>query len=226
MVKWRERYAVLQVPPWVPDDVSFLVRDHWADQSGEPEQIALIERLLVDPRMEAVWHELTKHDRRTGDYSHLAEAMKMHLESARANEVFSASTAVVFQRAVVVGMSAMRINEQKCGRYLEQAAELRKDTELLRQMLKGHRLGTGSVDGVRRNAGQIEKAAEAYDRLRQLAEDGLFDGARSKGFVIEMAQTMRGLYGTALYGTVTTIAQVALNDQEITTAAVRAWCTP
>jgi hypothetical protein len=225
MPSWRERYETLQVPSWVPDDVRYLVQEHWGEESGDPEQIALVQRLLIDARMEAVWRELLLRNRKTGDYLHVADNMKALLGNDRANEVYPVATAVVFQRAVVVGISAMKMNEQKSGCYLQQAAELRKDADLLRQMMKEHRLDSGFVDDVRRSAGQIVEAAEAYDRLRRQAETGLFDEARSKGFAIEISKTMRGLFREALYGTVTTITRVALNDDTIKKARVREWLT-
>jgi hypothetical protein len=230
--RWRERYDALNVPSWVPDDVRFLVREQWGNQSGDAERTALIERLLVDPRMEAVWHELLRRDRQTGDHKHLSEALKKHLGSARANEVFRDSTAMVFRTAVQLGVGARELSKQKSIHYFERANDLRTDARLLRGLNKEHRFG-GDGREVSKLVDDLDKAAAAYDRLNEMAGlrtagSRLFDSPQliAKGFVVTMAKTMRGLFGASLYRTLTTIARVALQDDSITEAAVRAWCTP
>jgi hypothetical protein len=216
------------LPSWVPDDVQWLVTSHWGDQSGSPQQTALVQRLLTDLRMETVWQKLLQKRRLTGEYFYLPDNLKGALGSTRANEVYPASTAVVFQRAVVVGQSALRIAEQKRSHYLEQARGLRSDARFLRRMIKERRLGNVPTDDVHRLASQIDGAAGAYERLDQLAGSGLFENSRlaAKGFAVEMMKTMQGLYKTPMYGTIEILARVALKNDEITRVAVREWCVP
>jgi hypothetical protein len=182
--------------------------------------------------MKAVWQELLRKKRETGDYQYLSDGMKRKIGNARANETFPASTAAAFLRAVKVGVSVLQIHAQKSVDYLEQAHGCRRDADFLRRMIKERRLGKDvSIDDVRSHAMQLDKAANAYERLSELAGlrfagSRLFDNSQfaAKGFAIEMAKTMQGLYGSPLYGTVATIAQVALGDDGITAAAVHKWC--
>ncbi len=137
---------------------------------------------------------------------------------------------MVFLRAVKVGTYALHVNEKKIQYYLEQKHGRRNDAEFLRRMIRERRLGNVPLDEVRKLTRDIDKAADAYNRLAELAGSGfegsrLFDKAQfaAKGFAIEMTKTMQGLYGSPMYGTVATIAQVALNDNRITTPGVRSW---
>jgi len=230
---WRERFKTLQVPSWVPSDVQWLVSHYWGEQSLSPQKVDVVQRLLTDPRMETVWQELLQKRRPTGEHFYLLDNLKGVLGSARANEMFPASTIMVFQRAVVVGVSVLRIHEQKSLYYFEQAHGRRGDADFLRRMVKERRLGNVSTKDIQRLAGQLDEAVEAYERLSQLAGlkfagSRLFDNSQfaAKGFAITMAKTMQGLYGTPMCGTIATLARVALGNDEITPAAVRKWCTP
>jgi hypothetical protein len=231
----RERFNPLKIPGWVPDDVHYLATNRWGNQSGPPQcvEVEVVHRLLTDHRMKAVWQELLRKNRETGDYQYLSDGMKRKIGSARANETFPASMAAVFLRAVKVGDSILRIHRQKSVDYFDKAHGCRRDADFLRRMIKERRLGKDvSIDDVHSHARQLDGAAHAYERLSELAGlrfagSRLFDNSQfaAKGFAIEMAKTMQGLYGRKLYGTVATIAQVALGDDGITAAAVHKWCT-
>jgi hypothetical protein len=231
----RERFNPLKIPAWVPDNVHYLATNSWGNQSGPRRyvEVEVVQRLLTDHRMKTVWQELLRKNRETGDYQYLSDGMKRKIGNARANETFPASTAAAFLRAVKVGVSVLQIHAQKSDDYLKQAHCCRRDADFLRRMIKERRLGKDvSIDDVRGHAMQLDKAANAYQRLSELAGlrfagSRLFDNSQfaAKGFAIEMAKTMQGLYGSLLYGTVATIAQVALGDDGITTAAVHKWCS-
>ena len=227
---WRERYAALQVPSWVPDDVQSVMRDYWGNQLGEPEIVALAERLLTDPRMEKVWHELLRKNRKTGDYLHLSDNMKRVLGCDRANEVYPAATATMFLETLKAGAAVLRINSQKAVGYLEKSFNLQDDAAFLRRMNKERRLGDHARE-VSKLAGVLDKAADAYRRVSKMAGlepvgYRLFDDSQlaAKFFTVEMAKTMRGHFGSPLYATITTLCRIALQDDTVTQDAVREWC--
>ena len=217
------------VPDWFPKDVHDLASSFLqeAKKSG-PSERAIIQRLITDPRMKAVWTQLLQKDRTTGDFRLLANNLVTRFGRDRANEIHPASTIVVFLRAVQLGHGCLQLAEQKSSHYLEQAQRLRVDAKFFRRMIRERRLAKVSSRDVGRMAKQLDDAAETYEKLDQLARNGLFDKKQllAKGFATNMAKTMRGLFGgDVMYGTVATLARVALGDDEITDAAVRKWCT-
>jgi len=71
----------------------------------------------------------------------------------------------------------------------------------------------------------LVKAADAYSKLADLVTAGYFDEDRivAVGFVVNISQTIRNLFGSPMYGTVATIASVVL-QREIKASVVREWC--
>jgi len=128
------------VPPWVPDDVRYLTGKWVARQSEDLRQVEVVEHLLTDDRMTTVWQQVLRKDRRTDDYEYLSNCMKKKLGSARANELFAASTAVVFQTAAKAVGTAQRFRTHKGMYYLDQEQGRRRDAEFLRRMITERRL--------------------------------------------------------------------------------------
>jgi hypothetical protein len=215
----------------------------------------MIERLIYDPQMKAVWTQLLQKSRTTGRFRLAAKLMTM-FGRGRADEIHHASTIVVFRDAVAFGMDCLQFAEQKRTHYLGQAQQLRSDARLLERLLRERRLTGLSRRDVHRIAKRFDDAADAYQELGNLVGGGprqtdqdLFDpefrvvndavpddvaltGQRlfdkqllAKRFAVNMAATMRGLFGPdAMYGTVARITRVVLDDDETTDSAVRDWC--
>jgi hypothetical protein len=60
----------LDFPDWVPPAVRG-VAIYFADQHlTSPHKLAILRRLTLDPRMKNVWAELTRRDRKTGEFFH------------------------------------------------------------------------------------------------------------------------------------------------------------
>jgi hypothetical protein len=219
--------------------------------------LAMIERLIYDPQMEAVWTQLLQKSRTTGGFRLAAKLMTM-VGRGRADEIHHASAIVVFRDAFAFGLECLQFAEQKRTHYVEQAQQLRSEARSLERMLRERRLSLSPKD-VHRIARKFDEAANAFLELgvlvglrprpadrepfdpdlfdpefgvvndavpNEIASTWLFDKKMlAKRFALNMAATMRGLFGAgAMYGTVATVTRVALDDNEITDSAVREWC--
>ncbi len=226
--KWEPPPGIVRgavgFPDWVPEDVRPLAEGQICGSSARN---AMVRRLITDPRMKAVWTQLLQKDRKTGDFRLLANNLVTRFGRKRANEIHPASTIVVFLRAVSLGNGCLQFAEQKSSDYREQAQRLRADARFLRQEIHERRLTNVSRKrDVRSMAKQLDDTAKTYEKLDQLARSRIFEKRLlAKGFATNMAKTMRGLFGgDVMYGTIGTLASVALGDDEITDAAVRKWC--
>jgi hypothetical protein len=239
-------------PDWLPENIRetaglFL----WQAVESGSSALAMVERLIYDPRMEGVWAQLLQKSRTTGGFR-LAANLVTTFGPDRADEIHHASTIVVFRDAVTFGVEYFQFAEQKRTHYLGQAEQLRSDARFLERALTERRLTSLSRREVHRMAKQFDDAANAYQVLGDLIGGGprptepdplsvvdyaildeialtglgLFDKQMlAKRFAVNMAATMRGLFGAGvMYRTVATITRVALDDDEITDSAVREWC--
>jgi hypothetical protein len=73
----EDRSLHLSIPDWFPQPLEDAARKLHAFtvHSRSPEDRATVQRLVGDPRMEAVWVELKKHRRADGAFVHEAEAL-------------------------------------------------------------------------------------------------------------------------------------------------------
>jgi len=173
----------------------------------------------------------------------------------RADEIHHASTVVVFRDAVTFGVECLQFAAPKCTYYLGQAQQLHSDARSLERMLRERRLNLSPKDvhriakkidgaanaylelcvlvGVPGPSDPEPFDSDSFSGLDEAIPDeiastgpGLFDKQMlAKRFALNMAATMRGLFGAgAMYGTVATITRVALDDNEVTDSAVREWC--
>jgi hypothetical protein len=168
---------------------------------------ALVRRLLTDPRMERVWKQLSKLNRSTETYLHPSprwlprewEALREEFQDRALAALFLASARRVSWNRMT-WESKHRNQHQP---YREWAAQLRAAAE------QGRALG---IQG--KHIKQIEAAAAAGD-LAGPPDENLI-----RGYLAGLAGDMKDLFGTPLYGTVATIASVAL-EQPITVKMVR-----
>jgi hypothetical protein len=72
----------------------------------------MIERLIYDPQMEAVWTQLLQKSRTTGGFRLAAKLVTM-FGRGRADEIHHASTIVVFRDAFAFGLECLQFAEQK-----------------------------------------------------------------------------------------------------------------
>jgi hypothetical protein len=265
-VRFPDRLPENIFPDWLPEnirDTAGLFLRHAEEEaygSYSSSALAMIERLIYDPQMKAVWTQLLQKSRATGGFR-LAVKVRTMFGRGRADEIHYASTIVVFRDAFTFGMECLQFAEQKRTHYLGQAEQLRSDARLLERMLRERRLKNLSPRDVHRIAKRFDDAADAYQELGNLVglkprptdpepfDPDLFDpefrvvndavpdevaltGPRlfdkqllAKRFAVNMAATMRGLFGAdVMYGTVARITRVVFDDDETTDSAVREWC--
>jgi hypothetical protein len=218
-------------PDWLPENIRdtadlFLRRaEEKAYGSHSSSALVMIERLIYDPQMKAVWTQLLQKSRTTGGFR-LAVKVRTMFGRGRADEIHHASIIVVFRDAVAFGIECLQFAEQKRTHYLGQAEQLRSDARSLERMLRERRLSLSPKD-VHRIAKKFDNAANAYLELGVLVgvrprptDEDLFDpdsfsqldeavpdevaltGTRlfdkqmfAKRFALKMAATMRGLFG-------------------------------
>jgi hypothetical protein len=212
---WR----AMQIPD-VHEDIGD--REDSESNGMESSALAMVYRLIQDPRMKGVWAQLLQKSRSTGGFR-LAANLATTFGPDRADKIHHASMEVVFRNAVTFGVECLQFDEQKRTHYLGQAQQLRSDARFLERMLTERRLTRRSSKDVHRKAKQLDDTANTY---QMLGEGRLFHKhLLAKRFAVNMAATMRGLFGAdVMYGTVATITRVVLDDDETTSSAVRGWC--
>jgi hypothetical protein len=73
----KDRSVHLSIPDWLPRPLEVAARAVYASavHSRSAESIAVVQRLVGDPRMKAVWAELLKRRRADAAFVHEAEAL-------------------------------------------------------------------------------------------------------------------------------------------------------
>jgi hypothetical protein len=171
--------SAVRFPDWFPENIRnqarFFLRlaKGGAYGSSSSSALAMVERLVCDPQMEAVWTQLLQKNRTTGGFRLAANLMTV-VGRNRADEIHPASAIVVFRDAVMFGVGCFQFGEQKCTHYLEQAQELRSDARSLERMLTERRLERLSPRDVHRIAKKFDDAANEYQLLGDLV------GARAR----------------------------------------------
>jgi hypothetical protein len=201
-----EGNKTLVFPSWFPAYLEPDVHHLYADgvRRGFKWKLAMIERLVNNPRMQRVWRELSerKRDRKTyrktPTFEHSAVPPEFQQTAIRDIFLWTANTAVLFD------LFSETWN-------LERAAELRADANRLRQGRPRRRCA-----GL---ANKLTAAAAAYEEADQLRP--LTRGQVIKA-VTEIAARMRELFGSTKLALTATLASVAL-DLKITPSNVREW---
>jgi hypothetical protein len=196
----------LVFPPWFPLYLEPDAHHLYAEgvRTGFKWKVAMVERLVNDPRMQHVWRELSEHKRdrktyrKTPTFEHSAVPPKLQQTAIRDIFLWTANTSVRFN---LFGESWT----------LERAAELRADANRLREGRPRRRCA--------HLANKLTAAAAAYeeaDRLRPLTRRQIIEATT------EVAARMRELFGSTKLTLTATLASVAL-DLKITPSNVREW---
>jgi hypothetical protein len=170
---------------------------------AEKASLIVIERLASDPRMDAVWTELTKRVRSgnqpTAKYFHPARPRK--------------PLAIDPQPIALEELFCWIVPKVVCSRFLAPADDVPVADLLLQEADRLRGAGSRKM-GI--NANQLSKAATILASIEKP------DPARQ--VVIELATYLEERFGNAMYGATSIIASVAL-DQKITKKMVRTWCS-
>jgi hypothetical protein len=204
----------LQIPEWVPDPIADKARELHQRHRKSPIAVALIQRLVSDPRMKGVWDELRKQGRdlekghrMTGPRYKLAKKF----EAIGVDE--KAAVVGLFEQAVNVGRLTLSLPPEKAvsNYWTQQAAKLRADAERIAK----HPTPDKSAAAFAR---RLIKAAEAYEGLRFKTHDQL------PGVAGSIALYMKEVFGQPMYETTAAITGTIM-EVKVTGRLVRRWET-
>lgn len=198
----------LSIPAWVPKCLvakanELHLREH---QLGHRWAAALIVRLVIDPRMQGVWRQLTKRKRAsyqpTDDYHHAAippagiSGDPSKIQDAAILELFVATFGIA--RAPMLPGSSIP--------YLEMAERLRRDAAIAER------------ERPRKQADPFAKklisTAEAYERLAKVPIDS------DQAVITDIIEFMKARFGPSMHNITAKLASVAL-DQKVSVDRVR-----
>jgi hypothetical protein len=218
----RDRH---EFPPWLPPLVREQARALHSElfKAGTAEDIAVVNRLTSDPKMEGVWKYLQRHKRmnyrRTG-YEHAVYDPQAH---SGVNRSSFPTRAIWLQQ---LAMREFYIDAIRWGRmcaapvtpaprsYLSRV--LRAEASLVEQ---GMSLLDLSAETKRKVAKELRRAADVYEDAAQ--ESRAKTSKEVPRYLMAMvAQRLRDLFGTPMYGQAATVASLILG-RDVTATMVR-----
>jgi hypothetical protein len=216
--------ASLDVPKWVPEAVNRRAQDLRA-KTNSAELIAILQHLVVAPRMRDVWTELTKHQRKksrtTESFLYPARVQSAATTAAQRQDE---AMATLFEAIVQLAANGIDIfvrakSHPKKNKWNKMAFRLREDAAYVRD--------TGDLSRSER----LLDAALAYDELTNPLQDTdelLNDQDRvlrleEREFAIHLARKFHSLFGSGLYRTTATLTSVILK-REVKPNTVTEWC--
>jgi type 1 fimbriae regulatory protein FimB/type 1 fimbriae regulatory protein FimE len=214
----------LSIPDWFPPALTETARQlhSAAVKSNSMDYVALVTRLITDPRMKTVWAELLK--RRRGD-QYRSTAKFWHAVSDDVTpEIQYGQMKFIFKEAVEIGrkfLPSFIRPQMKSAHYRQQVRRIIRDLHYL-----GRFASTNNTN--RRLLRALDDAAEAYQKLG--ASGIAFDRERFEeneivalDYTVNIARIVRNHFGSPLFGTVATISSVALS-RSISRSKVHDWC--
>jgi hypothetical protein len=201
----------LAVANWVPRPVADVATRLYA-AARYTNRKTVIARLATDDRMRPVWKMLGENHR--GKVKPVQWPKTVPERETRA--------AVVFEAACQTHLKAytkahIRLFQD---RFTEIATRLESDLDdfvMARALLRPFVIE--GADEIRAIHSFIAKMRDAINAAKKLPVVSHRDIARQRGYLIALARTMRDNFGTDMYGTVATIAGVAL-DRKVTARMV------
>jgi len=194
-------------PEWLPDYIAGKARELREKHRGNPIALAVIDRLVTDPKMRAVWKEFSKQSRE----AHRRTGRPLHALTERfATPDRNAAVTEFFELACNVGRLTLELplpNPNRTG--AKKAEALRADAERLEKTLKPRRAG-------RESAKHLRRAAETYERLQYK------HGDRAKHIACELAHWLEAVFGSAMYQTTATVTSI-ITRRQISERKVRTW---
>jgi hypothetical protein len=213
-------------PSWLPPLVreqAHALRSEML-KSGTPDDIAVLDRMTSDPKMEAVWKYLQKHRRagyrRTDDYEHAVRDPMAHSGVNRSS--FPTRASWLQQLAMrelyieaVRWACAYAAPASPDHLYLTDALRLRGEAQ---QCLEREPFGL-SVATKRRLATRLRRAADAYTDAAKEARTKASEEI-PRYVMMMIAGRMHDLFGKRMYGQAATIASLIM-ERDVTPTMVR-----
>jgi hypothetical protein len=214
----------ISLPPWVPQGVRKLIQEA-VKAELPPEHRSIIERLATDKRMQFVWSEFLRRDRRSGQFVHPAVAFKGKRfpsiddrQHSAVGEVFHFVFTAARDKMMVTKLEEVLRNKEHLLENANRLLMLANDLELAqsRGMLgvadpQSRKIANRDIVALRHVAGWLEGLTRASRRpddpliVKKLRGDPIV-----KGVQILTAMKLKELFGNRLDGTAATLASVAV----------------
>jgi hypothetical protein len=223
-------------PEWLPPIVATMAQ-RCVSRASNHDDRKLALRLATDDRMRSVWRELSRCEPPEGQ-----KALGRFFEHARAHTHGSYKTVSVSE-LTDWGAACKRQAEalRASARFVYETEQYMQSRiiDLLRPHLLPDQLSQASFEVQSRmlQGARVEDAAEYLDSLaaatpelcaagHPLVIDRDQGNRRTRGYVRALAGQTRSMFGSPLYGTLATTANVALSPSiPVTAKQVRNWCS-
>jgi hypothetical protein len=197
----------LTIPDWFPKELERRARElHARALSRNPEQAAVVARVVTDARMKRVWQEIGKRRRSPLD-------ARVHLHPATVPSTQDGDDAQHKAMEALLAFAAMIVGTRPSSADHElQIDRLRQDAADFR-----------ASDGSRRTAklaAALDQAREAYGKKNDLETS-----QHERRVVDELAAFMQATFGSPMHGLTATVASVVL-QHEVSRSKVREWSRP
>jgi hypothetical protein len=205
-------------PDWVP--ASVVETAMIIGPAANPEAQKVIRRLATDPRMKEVWRLLQKRRRSDRAYEYPARRpdfapLRDYAQNRAMASLFMAAAGLPF--SVRPAITRAQLEEIRWP-LLELAARWREDLDRLRSVGGfGQNVERPIIDAITELQHRAELIAQPY---RQAVVERDTGDARQRSYLVALTAETEKLFGSPLYGTVATIATVAL-AQKVSAKVVR-----
>ncbi len=191
----------LQIPDWVPDHVAAKARELHEAHRQSPIAVGVVERLMTDPRMRRVWHELAKRNRRSKARRHHEIAARFVERGIDEKAAIAGLLEFAFDRGRLTlmlppGDNPRRPYRARAQRYRDEAEQLANDP---------------GGQGIRQLLLSLAQRCEAVT---------LSAHAPSEAIAVGVAHFFESVFGSPKYTTTATITAV-ITGQNITVRKVR-----
>jgi hypothetical protein len=207
----------------MPEPVNLLLEQMRRHPPSSEYRLAVLDRLMTDPRMRTVFDEFLRRDRQTGELLHRPRkradnqsADSAHLEAVR--EVLERTITAAGDRLSVSRLDQIEAAQQRWGDLASRNRELAQDMELAAELgMMGldeptsRALGLQDLQGLRRVANWLDHLTTAVRRrgdpliVKRHRGDPI-----ARGVQIAISGKIDEQFGERLDGTAATLTSVAL----------------
>jgi hypothetical protein len=207
------------LPDWVPPAVKDTATRFTAHYLNSEIELAILRRLATDPRMKQVWTELTRRDRKTGQFFHpvtrsgsLDNRTQEQTQSDEMGRLFHFAFCAARDRVTVTKPSDIEPLRDLCE---QRARVLRETADDLEAINSSDPRVSADAATLRRVAAWQDQAIEA---MRPLTDPTTVKYHRgdpvARGVQIMIAAYLKDVFGQRLDGVAAILAAVALGQEK------------
>jgi hypothetical protein len=192
----------LKIPDWVPDHIAAKARDLHQAHADSAIAVDLIERLTTDTRMQRVWAELAKRNRKT--------------KGLRYNVAARFASHGIDERSAAAGLLEFAFNHGRLTLMLPSADNPARPYNARAQKYRDEAEQLAHDPGGQGIRQLLLLLARYCDSITYSAHDP------SEAIAREIASWLETVFGSPMYNTTATITSV-ITGQAITERKVRTW---